>query len=316
VMTGPIIYDGRDGHGRERLNVTAQFGEARGGNVVHEPMLSDPMSCSVDHTFNSEMELLAPAPAVGACSLQELNIAIQGVMQTIEEERAVRANETSDLRRELYQAIHQGRDVHSREFEELKNEVSTQHGWFMKEIIRRSVYEARLQNEVDQVCKDPQETADRLTRIDRDLAELRAAMEPLREATEKILSQVNEVAHPELSSDPRLVELLVASSESTVERIESQLHDLVRQKIEDHLGKVDDSGSLFGMVKESLTTSRRLQDEFHQVKEKMGPIPSMPVLEPMAASDRELSGQLGSPVQDSPAEGNLLRNAIRREGRF
>merc|ERR1719183_2609078 len=119
-----------------------------------------------ENPFNCEIEIRPPRSAA-LVSLEELNIAIQGVMQTIEEERAVRANETSDLRRELYQAIHHERETHSREFNDLKSEVSTQHGWFMKEIIRRSVYEARLQNEVDQISKDPQELSDRFAAIDR-----------------------------------------------------------------------------------------------------------------------------------------------------
>merc|ERR1719207_409854 len=122
------------------------------------------------------MDLRTPSPMPpmpASCSLQELNIAIQGVMQTIEEERAVRANETSDLRREVYQAIYQERDSYSKELNEMKSEVSTQHGWFMKEIIRRSVYEARLQNEVDQISKDPLE--EKITALQEQVESLRTA---------------------------------------------------------------------------------------------------------------------------------------------
>jgi len=221
----------------------------------------------------SDMDLLPAAP-VATCSLEELNIAIQGVMQTLEEERAVRANEVSDLRRDLYQALHQERETHSREFNELKSDVTTQQEAFVKEIIRRSVYEARLQNDVEQICKDPQEARkemnDRFAAIDRELENIRSELvEPLRVLTEQVVAKADAkpMLGPEVLSDPRMVELMVASTESSIQMVQQQIHDLVGQKIEAHLGSVNDTTSLFGMVREALTNSRQNADELGQVKD-------------------------------------------------
>jgi len=309
VITGPIIYDG----GRHAVQPQSlQFVEGRGGHMIAEAVLSD----SPYENFNSEIELLAPAPAGSSVTLEDMNIAIQGVMQAIEEERAMRANEISDLRREVYQVIHTERETHSREFNDLKSEVSTQHGWFMKEIIRRSVYEARLQNEVDQICKDPQEVSDRFKAVDDQLNALRAAMEPLRAATEMVFAQSQTVAKqelgPEVLNDPRLVELLVASTDSSIRVIQDQIHDLVGQKIEEHLGKIDDASSLFGMVREALSSSRHLKDEMDQVKEVLGPIPSMPLLEALSSPARESPGQYAA--QQLDAYGRSPYKIKRREG--
>jgi hypothetical protein len=299
IMSGvsaPLVY--------ESTHQSPKFGDGRGFNGFIEPMLQDPVASYDTGTFVNEMDLrtLSPMPPMPAsCSLQELNIAIQGVMQTIEEERAVRANETSDLRREVYQAIYQERDSYSKELNEMKSEVSTQHGWFMKEIIRRSVYEARLQNEVDQISKDPHELTERFASIESQIELLRAAMEPLRAATEEVLAKAKPQLGPEVLSDPRLVELLVASTDSTLKMMQENLHELVGQKIEEHLGKIDDSSSLFGMVREALSTSRLLKDEMGQVKEVLGQNcqhASMPVLETLTS--REAIAMTGFKGQAHP----------------
>lgn len=217
----------------------------------------------VDNSFISEIDSRA-APATAACSTEELNIAIRGVMQTIEEERAVRSNEMADLRREMYEVIYREREAQAREFKELKSEVATQHSWFTQEIIRRSVYEARLQNEVDQTVKEPQELSSRVSAFESQLESLSAEMGPLRSAMQNVQTPV---LGPEVLSDPRLVELMVSATDTSLRVIQQQIHEIVGHAIEEHLGKVDDADSLFGMVREALSGSRHLSDELKQVQE-------------------------------------------------
>jgi len=223
-----------------------------------------------ESSFISEFDFRA-APSTVACSPEELNSAIRRVMHTIEEERAVRSSEIADLRREMYEVIYREREAQAREFKELKSEVATQQSWFTQEIIRRSVYEARLQNEVDQIPKEPQELSRRVSACESELQTLSAAMGPLRVATEQVLQQTQElqtpVLGPEVLSDPRLVELLVSATDTSLRVIQQQIHELVGHKIEEHLGKVDAADSLFGMVREALSGSRHLSDELKQVQE-------------------------------------------------
>lgn len=300
-------------------------GNYRDISVIYESPVGTNPGNGIRHesAFNSEMELLQPA-LVTSCTSEELNIAIQGVMQTIEEERAVRANEVADLRRELYQMMHQERETHAREFNDLKSEITTQNESFMKEIIRRSEYEARLQNDVEQICKDPeeakQELHDRFASIERELETMRKELgEGLLTAADSVLAveQVIQQAAvkpqlgPEVLSDPRLVELLVASTDSSIQMIQQQIHELVGQKIEAHLGGVNDATSLFGMVREALTNSRQNSEEIAQVKD----ILSLRTIG--TESESNLLDQAQSPQPDPYGDTQTpLHKVKRREGNY
>lgn len=264
--------------------------------------------------FNCEMELRAPTNLVAdvdavqkPCSWQELEIAIQAVMQAIQAESAMRANEASDLRRELMQAMQRDREINAKEMAELKDEVTTQHGGFMKEIVRRSVFEATLKNEVCEQTKAPGDVNQRLECIDTELATLRDVIESTRMAIEQTVEssraaienfeRANTLAiarslstgsparlptlgedretpelGPELDSHSMPVQVPLGASP---EKAQQHLNALIAQRIEEvfgpGFGQPDDFSSLFGMAREALSNSKVNAEELRHVREVLGP---------------------------------------------